>query len=404
MNINIPRLIRSALPVAMLFLTACGGSSSTSSVSTSPFIFSGTISGLFPGNLASILINGSSASSVTASSAYNIDTPFTFTTSLAASAVYVIAASAPTPVAETCSSNNGSGTVGASSTINNILISCSGLEMFAGDPLVIGTSNGSGTGAGFNFPAGLASDNSGNIYVADQSNNAIRMITPTGLVSTVAGIPGTSTAGNVDSPAQPSFNRPWGIAIDSTTGNLYVSDYGNASIRQITPTGQVTTLALTGGTLLGPEGIVFNGGNLYVADSSGHAIKKIVVSTGVVTTLAGTGSPGNVDSSTGTIASFYYPTGITIDSVGYLYVADTSNNAIRRISTKIIHTGHPVGEVVTLAGTPSGGTPVGYQSADGACASAGFYNPEGITIDSSGNLYVADNTNQTIRKVTLTHV
>ena len=331
---------------------------------------------------------------VNANSAYNVNTPFTFPTILlAASSVYAVTAGTPTPIAETCSVSNGSGTVGASATISNILISCSGLEMFAGDPLISGTINGTGTAARFNGPAGLASDSSGNIYVADYSNNAIRMITPTGVVSTVAGTPGAA-AGNTDSPSA-SFNVPWGITIDSTTGNLYVSDYGSGHIRKITPAGVVSTLALTGSAILGPQGIVFNGGNLYVADSTGQAIKEIVLSTGVVTTLAGTGTGGNnTDSNTGTLAVFHNPTGITIDSTGNLYVTDTTNFAIRKIT--------PLGAVTTIAGTPSGGTPVGYQSADGACASAGFYNPEGITIDSSGNLYVADNTNQTIRKITLT--
>jgi len=215
------------------------------------------------------------------------------------------------------------------------------------------------------------------------------------VVTTVAG---TGFSGSADNSTgtSASFDGPQDITTDGT--NLYVSDNGNHLIRKIViSTGAVTTVAGTGssGSANGtgtsasfnlPYEVTTDGTNLYVADNGNHLIRKIVISTGVVTTLAGTGSSGSADNSTGTSASFNYPAGITTDGTN-LYVADYGNHLIRKI---VISTG----VVTTLAGTGSSG------SANGTGTSASFNLPYGITIDGT-NLYVADTFNYLIRKIVL---
>lgn len=250
--------------------------------------------------------------------------------------------------------------------------------------------------ARFNYPQGIAVDSSGNVYVADSSSSTIRKITPAGVVSTLAGVQGSS--GYVDGTgANAEFDNPTGIAADSS-GNVYVADTGNNVIRKISSAGMVSTLAGssagTSGSADGtgsaasfnsPRGVtVDSSGNVYVADTLNSTIRKIS-STGLVSTVAGTaGSPGSTNG-TSTSARFNVPASIAVDSGGNLYVADTNNNAIRKIS--------PVGQVTTLAGGTSG-------SADGAGSAASFNGPSGVAVDSSGNVYVADSSNSTIREIT----
>jgi len=256
-----------------------------------------------------------------------------------------------------------------------------------------GSSNGTGTSASFNSPIGITTDGT-NLYVADQENHLIRKIViSTGAVTTVAGTGSSGSANGTGTSA--SFNSPYGITTDGT--NLYVADLYNYLIRKIViSTGVVTTVAGTGsfGSANGtgtsasfsyPNGITIDGTNLYVADFSNHLIRKIVISTGAVTTLAGTGSSGSANG-TGTSASFYYPFGIITDGTN-LYVADRSNHLIRKI---VISTG----AVTTVAGTGSSG------SANGTGTSASFNLPEGITTDGT-NLYVSDTSNNLIRKIVI---
>ena len=200
-----------------------------------------------------------------------------------------------------------------------------------------GSANGTGTSASFYSPFGITTDGT-NLYVGDLRNHLIRQIViSTGVVTTVAGTGDNGSANGTGTAA--SFYEPQGITTDGT--NLYVAGNKTNLIRQIViSTGVVTTLAGTGspgssngtGTAASfnyPEGITTDGTNLYVGDTSNHLIRKIVISTGVVTTVAGTGSSGSANG-TGTAASFYYPIGITTDGTN-LYVADTSNNLIRKI-------------------------------------------------------------------------
>ena len=246
------------------------------------------------------------------------------------------------------------------------------------------------TEAQFNYPRGVAVDAEGNLYVADVDNHLIRKITPEGLVNTLAG---TGRAGfrNGDSRSA-EFNSPSGVAVDAA-GNVYVADYYNHLIRKITAAGVVSTLA---GSIWGfrdglgtsaqfnrPIGVAVDAaGNVYVANSDNHLIRKITAA-GVVSTLAG--STRGFRDGLGRSAQFNFPYGVAVDAVGNVYVADMFNHLIRKIT--------PDGEVSTLAGSTQG-------FKDGSGTSAQFNRPSGVALDTEGNVYVADMFNHLIRKIT----
>lgn len=254
---------------------------------------------------------------------------------------------------------------------------------------VLGYLDGTGTSAKFNNPTGVAVDNAGNLFVADSGNNRIRKITPGGIVSTFAG----STGGSADGlGTAANFSLPYGLCFDNA-GNIYVADEGNNRIRKITAAGLVTTVAgSTYGYLDGtgtaaqfknPTGVaVDNAGNLFVADSYNQRIRKITAA-GVVTTFAGSGANGTADG-TGTAAQFSYPTGICTDINNNLYVADYTNNLVRKIT--------PAGVVTALAGGTAGfDYGIGYL--------VNFSNPNGVCVDSAGNVFVAEYNTNTIKKI-----
>jgi sugar lactone lactonase YvrE len=270
------------------------------------------------------------------------------------------------------------------------------LALFAGDLAHRGAVDGTGAAARFNHAFGVAADSAGNLYVSDRGNNTIRRITPAGVVTTFAGRPG-STGSRDGAGAEASFDYPGGIATDRA-GNVYVSDYGNYTIRKITPAGVVTTLAGTAGArgsadgagaaarFEGPLAVAADGaGNLYVTDL--HNTIRRITPAGVVTTLAGKAHAEGSSDGTGATARFSFPRGIATDSAGNVYVADHGNHAIRKIT--------PGGLVTTLAGR------AGVEgSADGAAAAARFSGPLGIAVDSADNVYVVDLDNHAIRKIT----
>ena len=255
--------------------------------------------------------------------------------------------------------------------------------------------DGTGVGAQFDSPQGIAVDGSGDLYVADTASHIIRKVTSAGVVTTFAGL--LETAGSADGQrAAASFDGPTAIAV-SGSGDVYVSDSGNYTIRKIDVNGLVTTLAgfpgydgLVDGT--GPEarfkeprGIaVDGGGNIYVCDGGNHVIRKITPD-GVVTTFAGSGMPSSVDG-TGTAASFFAPSGIAIDSIGDFYVAEFAGSVIRKITA--------AGVVTTLAGS-AGSDGI----TDGAASAARFSTPFGIAVDSSGQVFVSQLLAATIRKI-----
>lgn len=258
---------------------------------------------------------------------------------------------------------------------------------------VHGSNNGSGTAASFYYPYGIANDGAGNLYVGDSWNHRIRKITPNGDVTTLAGSGFTDfTSGNGLSA---SFYGPYGVTVD-TAGTVYVADTWHHMIRKIAPNGDVTTFAgnLTAGSNDGmgtaasfkyPYGLAFDAaGILYVADTYNEKIRKITPD-GNVTTVAGNGMYWRTNGN-GTAASFYNPYGIAVDASGNLYVADTNNNMIRKIA--------PNGDVTTFAGNPTAG------SNDGTGTAASFHEPTDLVVDASGNLYVTDSLNNMIRRIT----
>jgi sugar lactone lactonase YvrE len=214
-----------------------------------------------------------------------------------------------------------------------------------------------------------------------------------GDVTTLAGS-GTAGFANGTGTAA-SFNRPLGIAVDGS-GNVYVADNVNHVIRKVASGGVVSTLAGSGSpgsadglgsaaSFYNPFGVAVDGvGNVYVADTNNYAIRKVTPA-GLVSTLAGSGFPGSADG-TGSAASFGNPYGVAVDGVGNVYVADYSNNTIRKVT--------PGGVVTTLAGSGAPG------SVDATGTSASFDRPAGVAVDGSGTIYVADSNNHKIRKVT----
>lgn len=266
------------------------------------------------------------------------------------------------------------------------------VSTFAGKAGVVGNADGTGPAASFRFPMGVATDGAGNVYVADSGNNTIRKITTAGVVSTFAGTAGEFGSTDGTGPAA-RFSLPYGIAIDST-GNLFVTDIGNDTIRMITPAGVVSTFAGTANAPGSTNGIggaaSISGASAVAIDSADNLyvfagqVRKITPA-GIVSTLAGGPFPGSADG-TGDAASFRYPQGIATDSAGNVYVADTDNSAIRKIT--------PEGVVTTFAGAAEN-----TGSADGVGGEASFAFPVGIATDGAGNAYVADTRNNTIRKI-----
>ena len=256
--------------------------------------------------------------------------------------------------------------------------------------------NGPGATARFDYPTSVALDSAGNIYVADWANFAIRKMTPAGTVTTLSG--GPKLAGSTDgSGSDARFNQTGQSALDAS-GNLYVPDTINCTIRKISPQGVVTTLAgspgvpgSTNGTgsaarFNRPSAVAVDGaGNLFVADFLNHTIRKITPA-GVVTTFSGLAGDGRTINGTGTAARFNWPAGLAVAPNGMIYVTEASE-AIRRIT--------PAGVVTTFAGnTGESG------SADGTGSAARFYNPHHLATDAAGNVFVADTINRTIRRIT----
>jgi DNA-binding beta-propeller fold protein YncE len=270
------------------------------------------------------------------------------------------------------------------------------VSTFAGSALQTGSTDGQGAAARFNYPDDVSVDSSGNVYVTDQHNHIIRKITTGGSVSTIAGSAGQT--GSTDGQgAAARFKYPAGIAVDSS-GNIYVADRDNHIIRKIASDGSVSTLAGSAGQIGSTDGqgaaarfknpygvAVDSSGNVYVADTSNHIIRKITPG-GLVSTFAGsTGQNGFADGE-GVIAKFHGPFRVAVDLSGNVYVADADNHLIRKITRG--------GLVSTLAGSAgqSGST-------DGQGAAAEFYYPYGVAVDSSGNVYVGDHYKHLIRKI-----
>jgi sugar lactone lactonase YvrE len=270
------------------------------------------------------------------------------------------------------------------------------LSTLAGAAGRAGSGDDTGGGALFNQPGGVAVDASGNVFVADTGNAVIRKISPNGAVTTVAGSAGSR--GSRDGyGAGALFNQPGAVAVDAP-GNLYVTDSFNATLRKIAPDGAVTTLAGAAGIrgdadgagtaarFNQPGGVAVDAsGNVYLADTYNDTIRKISPA-GVVTTIAGSAGLSGATDLKGANALFNQPSGIAVDAAGNVYVADTGNATIRRII--------PDGTAATLAGLAG---------ISGLCDTingpALFNQPHALAVDGAGVLFVADTANGVIRKI-----
>ena len=303
---------------------------------------------------------------------------------------------------------DGAGNVYVADANNNEIrkITAGGVvSTFAG--ISTGSTDGPGTNALFWSTAAVALDPQGNVYVADYYNCTIRKIATNGMVSTIAGLAGNiGSADGTNSDAR--FYYPSDIALDSG-GSLYVADAYNSTIRRITPVGTnwVTSTIAGQAQFYGiqdgigtnaffyvPAGIAVDANtNVYVTDNYGMVVRKLtpVGTDWVVTTIAGLPYTSGSSDGIGTNAMFYFPRGLAVDNASNVYVADSENNSIRKLT--------PVGTnwlVSTLAGVASI-----RDSADGTGTNAHFFFPDDVTFDAAGHLYVMDTYNQTIRKMTL---
>jgi len=272
-----------------------------------------------------------------------------------------------------------------------------GTAAYAGD-------KGAATAASLKSPGGVAADALGNIYIADYSDHRIRKVAAgTGVISTYVGFGSASYGGDGGPAVNASLNSPAGIAVDSA-GNLYIADYANNRVRKVAAaTGLITSIAGTGtadyfgdngqariAALAQPTGVAVDGaGNVYIADYFNHRIRKVAAATGIITTVAGNGRPAYAgDNGPATAASIAFPNGVAVDATGNLYIADYSNHRIRRIAAA-------TGIITTLAGNGSAA-----DGGDGGPASAASLRwPAHVVVDAAGNVYIADSGNNRVRKV-----
>ena len=278
---------------------------------------------------------------------------------------------------------------------NIATIAGNGSGTFSGD-------GGSAAIASLSYPRALAIDSSGNLYISDVGNQRIRQVSRTGIVSTVAGNGIAGYSGDGGLAVNASLSAETGLALDPS-GNLYIADAHNMRVRMVTPNGIISTVAGTGvqgfsgdggpatsATLNVPASVMFSNGNLYIADSSNQRIRK-VSSNGTITTVAGSGGPGGFsgDGGPATSAALNFPLGMAMDGLGNLYFADGGNNCVRRIA--------PNGVITTVAGNGNGTG--GFFGDQGPATSATLNIPEDVAIDVANNLLIADSANNRIRKV-----
>ena len=264
---------------------------------------------------------------------------------------------------------------------------------FAGD-------GGPAVAARLNFPYDVAVDASGNLYITDTNNDRIRKVDSAGTITTIAGTGERRFGGDGGPAIQAQLDAPSGVVVDGA-GNLYIADRANHRIRKVDSTGTITTLAGTGERGFGGDGgpasqaqlnfptgvAVDEAGNLYIADLANHRIRK-VDSTGTITTLAGTGERGfGGDGGPASQAQLNFPTGVAVDEAGNLYIADWSNARIRKVDG--------TGTITTIAGTGE----LGFGGDGGPAIQARLSLPYSVAVDGAGNLYIADQYNNRIRRV-----
>ena len=268
-----------------------------------------------------------------------------------------------------------------------------GVSGYSGD-------NNLATIAKLNSCTGVAVDGAGNVYIADKNNNVVRKVSTTGIITTFAGKDTAGYSGNGGQATAAKLNKPYSVATDAA-GNVYIADYGNNVIRVVSTSGIINTYAgndtagysgdngdASYASLNGPEGIAIDGaGNLYIADANNNVIRKVDIG-GVITTIAGNGSPGNTgDNGAATSARLHSPSGVAVDAFGDVFIADVNNNVVREVIDS-------TGIIVPYAGNYS----PGHAGDGGAATAAQLYFPASVSVQ-GGSLYIADQGNNTIRRV-----
>ncbi len=264
--------------------------------------------------------------------------------------------------------------------------------------------------ARLNYPSGVAVDAAGNLYIADFFNNRVRKVSTSGTITTVAGNGSFGYSGDGGPAINAGLAFSYGVAVD-TVGNLYIADSSNNRVRKVSTSGTITTVAgngsfgysgdggpATNSRLSSPTGVAVDAaGNLYIADTSNHRVRKVSAS-GTITTVAGSGTTGSFDNGysgdggPATDAQLAYPSGVAVDAAGNLYIADSINNRVRKVSAS--------GTITTIAGSGTTGYAGGGYSGDGGPATDARLNyPSGVAVDAAGNLYIADGNNHRVRKV-----
>jgi sugar lactone lactonase YvrE len=277
------------------------------------------------------------------------------------------------------------------------LIAGSGLDGYSGD-------GGLATEAKLSNPAGLCVDNIGNTYIADTDNHRIRKVDSNGIITTIVGTGTAGYGGDGSLAVEAKINSPYGLSLDEE-GNLYFADYQNHRIRKVDSKGVITTIAGTGtagfsgddglaihAQLNFPSGVkVDEDGNVFIADKFNHRIRKIGLN-GIITTIAGTNTYGfNGDSGLALETELFYPSNISLDTAGNLYLSDYYNHRISKVDSN--------GLMSAVVGQGSMGYSNGFSGDGGEATNAKLAYPSDLAFDSRGNLYVADQSNDRIRMV-----
>jgi PKD domain/RTX calcium-binding nonapeptide repeat (4 copies)/NHL repeat len=297
----------------------------------------------------------------------------------------VLALAATTVVITTVSAASGTDTI--------TTLAGTGVAGFSGD-------TGQASAAQLNSPRDVAADAAGNVYIADRTNNRVRKVSPAGVITTFAGTGVLGFSGDTGQASAAQLNRPEGVAVDAA-GNVYIADSSNHRVRKVDTAGVITTFAGTGvpgfsgdtgqasaAQLNFPIGVAADGaGNVYIGDTDNHRVRKVSPA-GVITTLAGTGVAGfSGDTGQASAAQLDSPRGVAVDGAGNVYIGDFFNHRVRKVN--------PAGVITTLAGT---GVP-GFSGDTGQASAAQLRFPRDVAADAAGNVYIADGDNHRVRKV-----